>query len=316
MPYHVALDQARESAARTARSARPAAASGPPTRTRSRGAAPRAGPAIDAGPIRAKLERVLGLPQFVLTQYPQGRPGAVRAHATKALRVRARIARWSPTSPAMLHAAARAGKRVAAVRGRRRAARHRPRHPSRSSPARTASPARRRAAASAPARSTTCSASSRRTRRASAAARSRPSSPDETGARLAKRGKRVRLGHRASRRCGWIDVPMLRRSLQLSGVNGLCITKLDVLDGLDRIEVCTGPRWTANRPTSCRPARTPSRAACQSTRVGAGLARGTVGAEVASTRCPPARAYLKRIEALTGARSRWCRPGPTATRRS
>jgi len=45
-----------------------------------------------------------------------------------------------------------------------------------------------------------------------------------------------------ARRCGWLDVPALKRSMIINGVSGLCITKLDVLDGLPEILVCTGYR--------------------------------------------------------------------------
>ena len=65
---------------------------------------------------------------------------------------------------------------------------------------------------------------------------------DEIGAQLAKRGNEFGSVTGRPRRCGWLDIPLLRRSAQLSGVDGLCITKLDVLDGLDAIRVCTGYR--------------------------------------------------------------------------
>ena len=42
------------------------------------------------------------------------------------------------------------------------------------------------------------------------------------------------------RRCGWLDAALLKRSIIINGVSGLCITKLDVLDGLPEIKVCTG----------------------------------------------------------------------------
>jgi len=45
-----------------------------------------------------------------------------------------------------------------------------------------------------------------------------------------------------ARRCGWLDVPALRRAMIINGVSGLCITKLDVLDGLSEVLVCTGYR--------------------------------------------------------------------------
>ena len=43
-----------------------------------------------------------------------------------------------------------------------------------------------------------------------------------------------------SRRCGWFDAALLKRSAQVNGLSGLCITKLDVLDGLPEIKICTG----------------------------------------------------------------------------
>lgn len=43
-----------------------------------------------------------------------------------------------------------------------------------------------------------------------------------------------------SRRCGWFDAALLKRSAQVNGLTGLCITKLDVLDGLDKLLLCTG----------------------------------------------------------------------------
>ena len=44
------------------------------------------------------------------------------------------------------------------------------------------------------------------------------------------------------RRCGWFDVPALKRSSRINGLSGLCITKLDVLDGLTELKICTGYR--------------------------------------------------------------------------
>ncbi|MCK7493280.1 MAG: adenylosuccinate synthetase [Comamonadaceae bacterium] len=43
-----------------------------------------------------------------------------------------------------------------------------------------------------------------------------------------------------ARRCGWLDAAALKRSIIINGVSGLCITKLDVLDGLPEIKICTG----------------------------------------------------------------------------
>jgi adenylosuccinate synthase len=43
-----------------------------------------------------------------------------------------------------------------------------------------------------------------------------------------------------ARRCGWFDAALLKRSAQVNGLTGLCITKLDVLDGLTELKLCTG----------------------------------------------------------------------------
>jgi len=43
----------------------------------------------------------------------------------------------------------------------------------------------------------------------------------------------------AVRRCGWLDIPVLRRSIELNGIDSLCLSKIDVLDSLDEIKICT-----------------------------------------------------------------------------
>jgi len=48
------------------------------------------------------------------------------------------------------------------------------------------------------------------------------------------------------RRCGWFDAVALRQAIQINSISGLCITKLDVLDGLEQIKICTGYEATAN----------------------------------------------------------------------
>ncbi len=65
---------------------------------------------------------------------------------------------------------------------------------------------------------------------------------DETGAYLAKKGNEFGSVTGRPRRCGWFDAAALKRTIQVNGVSGLCITKLDVLDGLESIQLCTGYR--------------------------------------------------------------------------
>ncbi|CAG1002670.1 adenylosuccinate synthase [Burkholderiales bacterium] len=123
---------------------------------------------------------------------------------------------------------------------------------------------------------------------------------DETGARLAKRGNEFGSVTGRPRRCGWIDIPLLRRSVQLSGIDGLCITKLDVLDGFDAIEVCVG--YTIDgRPTDLVPTGADAVARCEPVyETMPGWRDSTVGARTMDALPAAARAYLDRIEALAG----------------
>ena len=63
---------------------------------------------------------------------------------------------------------------------------------------------------------------------------------NEVGQTLAKRGNEFGSVTGRPRRCGWFDAAALRRSMQINGVTGLCITKLDVLDGFPEIKLCIG----------------------------------------------------------------------------
>ncbi len=63
---------------------------------------------------------------------------------------------------------------------------------------------------------------------------------DATGAYLAERGHEFGATTGRARRCGWFDAVALRRSILNNSVSGLCVTKLDVLDGLDSIQMCVG----------------------------------------------------------------------------
>ena len=66
---------------------------------------------------------------------------------------------------------------------------------------------------------------------------------DEVGVHLAKRGHEFGSTTGRPRRCGWFDAAALRRAVQLNSLSSLCLTKLDVLDGLDTIRICIGYRY-------------------------------------------------------------------------
>jgi adenylosuccinate synthase len=123
---------------------------------------------------------------------------------------------------------------------------------------------------------------------------------DEIGARLAKRGNEFGSVTGRPRRCGWLDIAALRRSFALNGVTGTCITKLDVLDGLPEIRVCTGYR-VRGQSLQLLPTGADAVAECEPVyETLAGWAESTVGVKSFDALPANARAYLQRIEALTG----------------
>jgi len=63
---------------------------------------------------------------------------------------------------------------------------------------------------------------------------------DATGERLGERGHEFGTVTGRKRRCGWFDAVLVRQTCVTGGVDGICLTKLDVLDGFDEIKVCTG----------------------------------------------------------------------------
>ncbi len=65
---------------------------------------------------------------------------------------------------------------------------------------------------------------------------------DEVGQRLGERGHEFGTVTGRKRRCGWFDAVLVRQSCAISGVTGIALTKLDVLDGFDVVRVCTGYR--------------------------------------------------------------------------
>ena len=65
---------------------------------------------------------------------------------------------------------------------------------------------------------------------------------DDMGKHLATRGNEFGSVTGRARRTGWFDAPALKRSIQINGVSGLCVTKLDVLDGLPLVKLCIGYR--------------------------------------------------------------------------
>jgi len=79
---------------------------------------------------------------------------------------------------------------------------------------------------------------------------------DETGDYMQERGKEFGSTTGRRRRCGWLDLTVVRDSVRLNGLNSLAITKLDVLTGLEKLQICVGYELDSEqinyRPTSLK----------------------------------------------------------------
>ncbi|AXK39739.1 adenylosuccinate synthase [Crenobacter cavernae] len=119
---------------------------------------------------------------------------------------------------------------------------------------------------------------------------------NDVGAFLAKRGNEFGSVTGRPRRCGWFDAAALKRSIQINGVSGLCVTKLDVMDGMDEIKLCVG--YTLNGETvDILPFGSEAVAQCEPVyETLPGWTETTAGVKRYEELPEAARGYLKRIE--------------------
>ena len=123
---------------------------------------------------------------------------------------------------------------------------------------------------------------------------------DEMGEHLAKRGHEFGSTTGRPRRCGWFDAVALRRANEINSVTGLCITKLDVLDGLDTIRLCVGYRC-GEEDRLTPPIGAEAFATCEPIYEEVpGWKESTVGVREYGQLPTNAKAYLKRIEDVVG----------------
>ena len=124
---------------------------------------------------------------------------------------------------------------------------------------------------------------------------------DEMGAHLARRGHEFGSTTGRPRRCGWFDAVALRQAIAINSVSGLCITKLDVLDGLDTIRLCVGYRCEG-KDHSTPPVGAEAMASCEPAYIEMpGWKESTVGIKRYQDLPANARAYLARIEEIVEA---------------
>ncbi|WP_265920675.1 adenylosuccinate synthase [Cupriavidus nantongensis] len=127
-----------------------------------------------------------------------------------------------------------------------------------------------------------------------------PSRQDAVGVRLANVGKEFGSVTGRPRRTGWLDAAALKRSVQINGVSGLCMTKLDVLDGLESIKLCVG--YTLDGKTvDILPRGSDAVARCEPVyEEFPGWNESTFGVKTWDALPEQARVYLKRVEEVVG----------------
>ena len=125
---------------------------------------------------------------------------------------------------------------------------------------------------------------------------------DEVGAGLAERGHEFGSVTGRARRCGWFDAAALKRSIQVNGISGMCITKLDVMDGIENINICVGYMLPDGSQTDILPFGADAVADCVPIyETLPGWSESTVGVKDYDKLPANAKAYLKRIEEVCGA---------------
>ena len=123
---------------------------------------------------------------------------------------------------------------------------------------------------------------------------------DPVGKRLAERGHEFGATTGRARRCGWFDAAALKRSIQINGVTGLCVTKLDVMDGMDTVRIGVGYK-VDGETTDILPVGAEILAKCEPIYEDMpGWQESTVGVKTYDALPENARKYLKRMEEVCG----------------
>lgn len=121
---------------------------------------------------------------------------------------------------------------------------------------------------------------------------------DAVGSGLAHRGNEFGSTTGRARRCGWFDAAALKRAVQINGVDGLCVTKLDVMDGIEEIKICVG--YTRNgKEYDILPFGSDLVTACEPIyETLPGWSESTAGLKEYEALPKNAKLYLKRIEEI------------------
>ena len=123
---------------------------------------------------------------------------------------------------------------------------------------------------------------------------------DPVGKHMADKGHEFGATTGRARRCGWFDAAALKRSIQINGVSGLCVMKLDVLDGIEEMKICTGYKLDGQF-TDILPVGADDLERCEPVYESMpGWKDSTVGVKTLEGLPAAARAYIKRMEEVCG----------------
>ncbi len=123
---------------------------------------------------------------------------------------------------------------------------------------------------------------------------------DEVGEGIRKRGAEFGATTGRPRRCGWIDLVALKRAVAINGINGLCITKLDILDGMPSLKMCIAYKFHGKQ-SEYAPLDSQGWDECEPVYLEfPGWSESTAGITEWDKLPPAARAYLRALEELSG----------------
>ncbi|AWX14918.1 adenylosuccinate synthase [Mergibacter septicus] len=124
---------------------------------------------------------------------------------------------------------------------------------------------------------------------------------DEVGARIAEKGNEFGAVTGRPRRCGWFDAVAVRRAIQINSISGFCMTKLDVLDGLEELKICTGYKMPNGEIVEYSPLAAADWEGIEPIyETLPGWTENTFGVTDLTQLPQNARNYIKRIEEITG----------------
>ncbi|NDF49798.1 MAG: adenylosuccinate synthase [Betaproteobacteria bacterium] len=302
LPYHVALDQAREERRGQDKIGTTGRGIGPAYEDKIARRALRVADLADAAFFRSRLEEVLDYHNFTLAQYLNAKPLALEPILEEALALGEVISPMVADVPALLYEAMRRGDRLLfeGAQGSMLDVDHG------TYPYVTSSNCV--AGAAAPGSGVGPKSIHYVLGIVKAYTTRVGSGPfpselhDAIGRQLGEVGQEFGSVTGRPRRCGWLDLAALKRSIEINGVDGLCLTKLDVLDGLEEVKICTHYEvdgkaidrlpFGAQALSRCVPVYESL----------AGWQQSTAGIRSWDDLPERARHYLHRVEELAGAR--------------